>query len=176
MTGDLIGDSLIWTSLLFLLTLAAAIWLGASLLHIGRRVLRAQKRVVRLARRMLTADRDVALAAETAAAQERRAEKLEKTLAERVAALNKIEDAVQKLRADSAREYRLLAERLGSHDLVFLFAVARGGPPQKGAGAPPQTERWAVPAPTQDAAAKALAAAVGDDAALELIGKLERSA
>ena len=155
---------LTWAAVLAVLVLTALIWILASASRTARCVLGVRRWNSRLSHRLEGVERDIAMAAAAAVEQERRAETLEAEAVERAAQLETLEMRLAKLRADGPPQYRLLSERNGDKDIIFLFTVSRGDPPQ--------AERWASPAANSKDAARALAAALGPGAALKLEGKL----
>lgn len=155
---------LTWVAMLAVLALAAAIWIIASASQTARCVLVVRRWNRRLSHRLKGVERDIAMAAAAAAEQEDRARALEKEAKVKAAELQEAENRLDNLRAAGAPEYRLLTDRAGDQDSVFLFAAS--------AGQPPRIERWAASARDSKSAARTLAAALGPDASLKLEGKL----
>lgn len=155
---------LTWAAVLAVLALTAFIWIIASASRTARCVLGVRRWNSRLSLRLDGVERDIAMAAAAAAEQQRRAQSLEEQAVERAARLEEAEKRLEAVRADGAPDYRLLTERSGDNDMMFLFTVAKGDTPRP--------ERWAIPAPSSREAARALAAALGPGATIKLEGKL----
>lgn len=155
---------LTWAAVLCVLALAAFIWIIASASRTARCVLGVRRWNSRLSLRLDGVEHDIAMAAAAAAEQQRRAQCLEEQAAERAERLEEAEKRLEALRVGGAPEYRLLTERGGDKDLMFLFSVAKGD------AQPP--ERWAAAAPSSREAARALASALGPNATIKLEGKI----
>lgn len=155
---------LTWVALLAVLALSAFIWIIASAARTARCVLGVRRWNSRLSHRLVGVERDIAMAAAAAAEQQRRAQSLEEEEEERATQLDSVEKRLEALRAGGAPDYRLLTERRGDKDSLFLFAVTKSDTQRP--------ERWAAPAVNSQDAARALAAALGPGVTIKLEGKL----
>lgn len=141
-----------------LLLLAAAAWIAVSLIRTVRHVWAVQSRLRALARRVKISGREIALAAESTAAQERRQAAASAIVEERRQAIAALEKRMMVLKSEGAPEYRILSLHSAENDRVFLLSAS--------VGTPPRTERWAAFAADADAARRLLAASLEKQATI----------
>ncbi|MBP2300319.1 hypothetical protein [Azospirillum picis] len=146
-------------------------WTALSAIQAGRRVA-----TVGRCRRKLDRDRaETATAIESLRGDQRRIEgELQETaqsLEVRQAEVADLQATLKKLKLDGPREYRLLSERFGDGDRLFLLTIPRTGP-RTG----PQDDRpdcWAVAAADSGAAMALLAKTVPSPERPALNGQLD---
>lgn len=153
-----------WAAMLAVLALTAAIWIIASASRTARCVLGVRRWNSRLSHRLEGVERDIAMAAAAAAEEIRRARALEEEAVVKARQLQEAETRLEGIRAQGPPEYRLLTDRGGDKDAVFLFTAS--------ISQPQRVQRWAAPAGDSKTAARALAAALGQGVSLKLEGKL----
>lgn len=117
--------------------IACLTWIGVSVVRSARHIGAVQRRRAHLVSRQDTLKRDLDSARHALRQEEETLRQTNKSLKEREGEIDALQAQLEEARRNGAPEYRVLTERFGEKDRLWLLTVPQPGRP----------ERWAVAAP-----------------------------